>query len=149
MQLKTERLNLREVDWKDLDDIHALHSQPAVDRYNTIGLPADSKETKQFLAPIITDQQTQSRKRYGWVIIERLSERFIGFIGLNLSADRFRMGEIYFKLMPVSWGKGYATEAAKAVVRFGFEQLQLHRIEAGVATENNASIRVLEKLGMT
>jgi ribosomal-protein-alanine N-acetyltransferase len=149
MQLDTERLILREVNWNDLDDIHSLHSHPEVDKYNTIGIPANIKETEQLLAPIINDKQAQSRKRYGWVIVEKSSDIFVGFIGLNLSADRFRMGEIYFKLMPVSWGKGYATEAAKAVVRFGFEQLQLHRIEAGVATENRASIRVLEKLGMT
>jgi ribosomal-protein-alanine N-acetyltransferase len=149
MQLDTERLTLREVEWSDLHNIHSLHSLPAVDEFNTLGIPADVKETEQVLAPIIDDRHANPRRKYGWAIVERSSNTFVGLIGMNLSADRFRMGEIYFKLMPVSWGKGYATEAAKAVIRFGFEQLQLHRIEAGVATENKASIRVLEKLGMT
>ena len=51
--------------------------------------------------------------------------------------------------MPIYWGRGYATEAAKRVIRFGFEMLNLHRIEAGVATENKRSIKVLEKAGMS
>ena len=148
MQIATERLYLREVDWTDLANIHSLHSQPEVDRYNSIGIPVDERETKHYLAPMINDKQIQPRTKFGWVVIERLSNAFVGFIGLNLSADRFRLGEIYFKIMPGSWGRGFATEAAKIVVQFGFEQLHLHRIEAGVATENKASIRVLEKLGM-
>ena len=50
--------------------------------------------------------------------------------------------------MPAFWGKGYATEVVKTIIKFGFENLKLHRIEAGVATENTRSIRVLEKAGM-
>ncbi|MEL7219689.1 MAG: GNAT family protein [Bacteroidota bacterium] len=49
---------------------------------------------------------------------------------------------------PNHWGSGYATEAVQAILAFGFEQLQLHRIEAGVATANIASIKVLERVGM-
>ena len=58
------------------------------------------------------------------------------------------MGEIYFKFSPASWGRGYATEVAKALIKSGFGKMNLHRIEAGVATENIKSIRVLEKAGM-
>ena len=59
------------------------------------------------------------------------------------------MGEFYYKFHPDFWGKGFATETAKALIKFGFEEYNLHRIEAGVATENLASKRVLEKAGMT
>jgi RimJ/RimL family protein N-acetyltransferase len=59
------------------------------------------------------------------------------------------MAEIYFKLLPESWGNGFATELARRIFQFAFQDLGLHRIEAGVATENVRSIRVLEKLGMT
>ena len=148
-ELDTHRLLLRELEASAVHDIHLLHLLPEVDEFNTLGIPADIKETEQYLAPIIDGRLVRPRRKYGWTINEKSSNRFIGYIGLNLSADRFRLGEIYFKLMPASWGNGYATESAKAVIRFGFEQLQLHRIEAGVATENKASIRVLEKLGMT
>lgn len=72
----------------------------------------------------------------------------IGIAGMTLSNDRFKMGEFYYKLFPKFWGKGLATEMAKGLIKFGFEECQLHRIEAGVATQNAASIRVLEKSGM-
>ena len=68
---------------------------------------------------------------------------------MHLSNDRFRLGEIYYKFSPVNWGKGYATEVARCMVRTGFEKFGLHKVEAGVATENLRSVRVLEKAGMT
>ena len=68
---------------------------------------------------------------------------------MHLSADKFKLGEIYYKLHPSYWGKGYATEIAKSLVKFGFEKMHLHKVEAGVQTENIQSIRVLEKAGMT
>lgn len=56
---------------------------------------------------------------------------------------------MWYKLLPAHWGQGLTTEALKALISFGFDQLQLHRIEAGCAVENVASIRVLEKAGLT
>jgi ribosomal-protein-alanine N-acetyltransferase len=63
---------------------------------------------------------------------------------MNLSLDTFKLGEIYYKLLPTKWGAGYATELSKALIKSGFEIFKLHKIEAGVSTENIASIRVLE-----
>ena len=74
---------------------------------------------------------------------------FIGEAGLSVTNDRFRMGEIYYNLLPEFWGQGFATEAVKTIIKFGFEELRLHRIEAGVTTDNQMSIKVLEKVGMT
>lgn len=67
---------------------------------------------------------------------------------MTLSANRFMLGEIFYNLDPRFWGRGLGTETVKAMIRFGFEALKLHKIEAGVATENSRSIRVLEKAGM-
>lgn len=72
----------------------------------------------------------------------------IGTAGMFDSQDRFKIGEIYYKLIPEFWGKGYGTEVSRALIKFGFEVLKLHRVEAGVAIGNKASIRVLEKSGM-
>ena len=66
-----------------------------------------------------------------------------------LTADKYKMGEIYYKIIPKHWGKGYATEIAKALINYGFNDLKLHRIEAGAAVQNLKSLRVLEKIGMT
>ena len=69
--------------------------------------------------------------------------------GLNLASQKFKSGEIWYKLHPNYWGKGYATEALNRALDFGFDELKLHRIQAGCAVENIGSIRVLEKVGMT
>ena len=77
------------------------------------------------------------------------SGTFVGLAGLSLSYDKFKLGEIYYKLLPDHLGIGYATEVSKALIKSGFEDFKLHKVEAGVATENLKSIRVLEKSGMT
>ncbi len=147
--IKSDRLKLVEIAINDLEEIHYLHSKAEVDEFNTLGIPGNLRETKEFMQPIIKDQLSEKRKHICWTVREINKGDFIGLAGLVLSADRFKMAEIYFKLLPSFWGEGYATELATRIFRFGFEKLDLHRIEAGVATENNKSIRVLEKLGMT
>lgn len=73
----------------------------------------------------------------------------MGLAGMFLSNDKFKMGEFYYKFYPEFWGNGFATETAKELIKFGFQKYKLHRIEAGVATGNSASVNVWEKAGMT
>jgi len=148
MNLESERLQLIEISWKDLENIHHLHTIAEVDEFNTLGIPKNIEETKDVIRPIIDDQTLPVRRLYMWKIVEKSSGRFLGVCGLTLSRDKFRLGEIYYKLRPLFWGKGYATEVAQALIKAGFEDFDCHKIEAGVATENKASIRVLEKVGM-
>ncbi|NJN25939.1 MAG: GNAT family N-acetyltransferase [Cyclobacteriaceae bacterium] len=148
MNIETSRLILSEVSWDDVDDIHHLHSIAEVDEYNTLGIPASEVETREIIRPVMEDQQSECRKLYMWKIVRKIEGNFIGVAGLILSADRFRLGEIYYKLLPSSWGHGYATEVGRALIKSGFEHFKLHKIEAGVATENEKSVRVLEKLSM-
>lgn len=149
MNLTTARLLLRELVWNDLTDIHRLHSYPKVAQFNTLDIPRNQQTTREVMRPIIRNATEATRVHYGWTIRTADENLFLGEAGLNLSAPRHRRGEIFYKLLPEHWGRGYATEAAQALVRFGFGVLKLHRIEAGAATENHASARVLEKIGMT
>ncbi|MGB5383389.1 MAG: GNAT family N-acetyltransferase [Lutimonas sp.] len=142
------RLALMEVSLKDSEEIHALHSYPEVDEFNTLGIPKDLNETRDYLLHLINARADNPRKQFFWKIVLKRHGEFIGVAGLTLSADRFKKGEIYYKILPGYWGKGYATEAAKLLVEIGFNNFELHRIEAGVATQNKRSIRVLEKIGM-
>ncbi len=148
MELSSERLKLIEIGWEDVEDIHKLHSVPEVDEFNTLGIPADIEETKEIIRPVIENQDAEIQKLYMWKVIELYSGSFIGVAGLTLSANKFKLGEIYYKLHPSFWGRGYATEVAKRLIKSGFEDFNLHKVEAGVATGNVASIRVLEKTGM-
>jgi len=145
---ETGRLALKEVSWGDLENIHKLHSEPEVDRYNTLGIPENIEATKKVIRPAIKNQMHEVRKTIMWSIFRKKDNEFIGLAGMTLSADRFKLGEIYYKLLPASWGNGYGTEAARGLIKFGFEKMGLHKIEAGVATENIRSVKVLEKAGM-
>jgi len=148
MKLESSRLILKEISWNDLEDIHKLHSLQEVDEFNTLGIPKNIEETKEVIRPSIDAQNEIPQKSYTWKIILKESEEFIGLAGLKLSNDKFRLGEIYYKLMPFHWGKGYATEVSKTLIKSGFEHFHLHKVEAGVAIENIRSIKVLEKSGM-
>lgn len=149
MELESERLKLQEVTWDDLENIHHLYSFPEVDEYNTLGIPKNVEETKEIIRPMIDAQKEEDRKSYLWKIIRKDSNEFIGMAGITLSANRFRLGEIFYELLPSHWGSGYATEAVRILIKTGFDDFHLHKVEAGVATENIRSIRVLEKSGMT
>lgn len=149
ISLETERLLLIEISPDDLEMIHRLHSYPEVDEFNTIGIPKSLEETKQLLKSDFEAQTRYPRKSYTWKIVLKDSSKFIGLAGFSLSNDKFRLGEIYYKLAPEFWGKGYATEVAKRLINLGFEEFELHKVEAGVATKNSKSIKVLEKAGMT
>lgn len=149
MKLETSRLMLKEITESDIPELFTLHTIPEVDEFNTVGLLKNEEETRQIHQCYFDDQKKQTRKLYCWIIRLKKDNQFVGVAGMSLSADRFKMGEIYYKLLPKHWGKGYATETGRALIQVGFDTLKLHRIEAGVATENHKSIKVLEKLGMT
>jgi len=149
MEIQSERLTISEITWEDLDNIHWLHSKPEVDEYNTLGIPKNIDDTRKIMQSTIKDQRIDRRSEYQWSIKKTDDLVFIGLAGMRIYEERFRMGEIFYKLAPEFWGAGYATETARALLNFGFETLNLHRIEAGTATENINSIRVLEKIGMT
>ena len=85
---------------------------------------------------------------YDWAVVEKESGRMIGTCGFTTVNTDHDCGEIGYVLNPDCHGKGYATEAAYRVLRFGFERLGLHRIEAKFIEGNGASLRVMEKLGM-
>lgn len=149
MQITTSRIVLNEISWDNLEFIHQLHSIPEVDEYNTFGIPKSIEDTRELIKPIIEAQGKNNRAFYCWNIVLKTTHEYIGNAGLILSLDKFKLGEIFYKFAPDYWGKGYATEVCKALIKSGFDDFNLHKVEAGVATGNTASIRVLEKAGMT
>ena len=149
MNLESERLSITEISSLDIPDIHEMNSYPEVAQFNTIGIPSDLAQTASVLKSVMEDQSKTPRTNYGWTIRDKESGAFIGEIGMSVSRPKYAKGEIHYSLHPEKWGKGYATEAVKAILDFGFLHLKLHRIEAGVATANVKSIKLLEKVGMT
>lgn len=147
-RMETDRLKLREISWDDLEAIHDFNSIPEVDKFNTMGLPESIEETRQIVKTSIEAQNHIDRSNYEWKVVLKETGEMIGLCGLFLSNDKYKSGEIYYKLNPKYWNQGFATEIAKRLVKSGFEDFKLHRIEAGVAVNNFRSIKVLDKVGM-
>lgn len=147
-QILTKRTKLRPIVLSDLNAIHNLHSLPETDKYNTLGIPKNREETKSIIQPWVEENFLSEIKNYTFAIVERETGEFIGLFGLKLGSKKYKRAEVWYKIHIDFWNKGFATETLKAVISFGFNKLKLHRIQAGCAVENLASIKVLEKAGM-
>jgi sulfate adenylyltransferase large subunit len=145
--LTTERLILRDFVEDDWRAVHEYDTDPEVVRYMPWG-PNTEQQTKEFIAGAIRQQEEMPRRQYELAVVLRDTNRLIGACGLRLSRPDHHGGDIGYSFNRQFWGQGYATEAARAIIRFGFEQCGLHRIFATCDAQNVASGRVLEKLGM-
>ncbi|MBV9086219.1 MAG: GNAT family N-acetyltransferase [Acidobacteriaceae bacterium] len=141
--LSTERLILRPIAPEHKAAILSLISEREVAR-NLLRVPHPyfDHHFDEFMA-----QMAKSTTDAVFSIFLRDEERLCGGIGLHPAPEHHR-GELGYWLGIPFWGRGYATEAARAVVGYAFETLKLHRIYAGHFSGNEASGRVLEKIGM-
>jgi len=146
--LNSARLKLQLVTLADLDNIYKMQCNEQVAMYNTIGIPDNKEFTKTLIVNAIGDSDTYGKTNFWWTISIKETNEFIGEAGLNLSKFKYKSGEIFYGLHPVFWGNGYATEAVETILNYAFVDLDLHRITAGVATENINSIKLLERVGM-
>jgi len=148
IELSTERTRLRLIESSDLDSIHILHSLPETDKYNTLGIPDSIEETKSVIEPWVIENESSSPRNYTFAIENTTNDDFIGLFGLKPGKAKFKRAEVWYKIHPEYWNKGIATEVLGRIIDYGFNELKLHRIEAGCAVENIGSIKVLEKAGM-
>lgn len=145
--LETERLLLREYEEADAEAFLALNSNPDVMRF-TGDAPLVSLEQARsvLLEHPIADYRVHGYGR--WACALRESGEVIGFAGLKYLPEKSEV-DLGYRFLPTYWGRGLATEACKATIAYGFDTLELKQITALVRPENAASIRVLEKCGLT
>jgi RimJ/RimL family protein N-acetyltransferase len=146
--LETERLQLRAFAPEDLDAVHAMQSRPDVARYlywepRTETEARRSLEMKVESRAIRADGDTLSV-----AAVLRSTGALIGDCNLTLLSTEHGQGEIGFVVHPDHQGHGYATEAARRLLRVAFEDVGLHRVVGRLEARNAPSARVLEKLGM-
>jgi ribosomal-protein-alanine N-acetyltransferase len=152
MELITDRLVLREFVEDDWPAVLAYQSDPLYLRY-TQWTERTPEAVQSFVQVFIAQQEQQPRSKYQLVVTFKPTGQLIGNCGIRLEPPGVLSGEAHeaeigYELAPAHWGQGYATEAAREIVRFGFEELRAHRIGAWCVAENIASAHVLEKLGM-
>ena len=145
--LETERLRLRRPELDDAPAIQHLASDERIARTTSnIPHPYPDGLAAHFITTI-THPAWESGKDYTFAVTRRESGALIGMIGLHReNSNRAQMG--YWVGVPY-WNNGYATEAARRVIAFGFEDMGLHRVYAHYFVFNPASRRVMEKAGMT
>jgi [ribosomal protein S5]-alanine N-acetyltransferase len=144
--LKTERLDLREFVASDFDAVHAYASDPVVTRFTSWG-PNTLEETQEFLVRTFKTNQEMPRRSFTFGIVDRASGALFGSCGLEACDASGRHYSFGYCLHRGWWGRGFGSEAASALVEFGFEQLEAHRLWAQVFAGNTASARILEGLG--
>lgn len=146
--IETERLILRRFEFKDNESmrrnwisdekIQSMYSEPV---YST------AEEVKELLDKYIGSYERDDY--YRWAIVEKASGECIGQIAYFLVDSKNHFAEIEYCIGAAFQRRGYATEAAKAVIAYGFDRINLHKVQICTKTINKPSKRVIEKCGLT
>jgi RimJ/RimL family protein N-acetyltransferase len=143
--LHTARLRLRPFNDSDANALFALHSNATVLRYWDAPLWSERLRAERFITACreIAEAGTGTR-----LAVDRVSDgAFIGWCSLTRWNPDYRSASMGYCLDDAAWGHGYATEAARALLQWAFDTLEMNRVQAETDTRNAASARVLEKLG--
>jgi RimJ/RimL family protein N-acetyltransferase len=146
--IRLERVVLRPFVASDLAAIMDLESRPDVVRY--LMWPVMDRAAAERMLARRLDQTAIDGDDTAIVLAMTVppSDRMVGEFMLRLSSVEHRQGQIGWTLHPDVQGRGYATEAARELLRLGFDELGLHRISADADPRNGASLRIMERLGM-
>jgi RimJ/RimL family protein N-acetyltransferase len=145
--IETKRLILRHQVITDLDDLWALYRDPEITKYIP-DAPRSREEAKEELEWHMNGHPLHPELGL-WATIHKETGKFIGRCGLlPWTIDGQNEVEVAYTIAREYWGQGLATEAARAILHYGFEKLNLSRLISVIDSENNASRRVAEKIGM-
>jgi RimJ/RimL family protein N-acetyltransferase len=147
MQITTARLTLRDFREDDWQAMSAYWSDPRYQQFYPVHADSDGM-VRELVGRFTAAQALDPRRSWQLAILNPEDGRLIGNCGVRINDPELREASIGFELNPDCWGHGYATEAARAVVAVGFDEVGLHRIWAECVADNRASAHVLEKLGM-
>lgn len=141
---ETVHLQLRPITEADFDLYYLLNTEPEMMR--TIGWPRSAEQVREWLQQIPHDYARHPGLGR-WFTVEKASGAVVGLHMLKPLADSGHV-ELAYRLLPAFWGRGYATEMGRALVRYGFDVLHLPQIVGITSEDNLASQQVLEKCGL-
>jgi ribosomal-protein-alanine N-acetyltransferase len=142
--LETERLLLQRLKYEDAEEIfYAYASKEAATRFVSWPTHQSIRDTRQYVKYAVA--AWRAGIDYTFVIRERNTQRLVGSIGLLVNEGKIQFGYI---LSPTVWGRGFATEACRAVLNLARQLPDIYRIGTFVDVENVASVRVLQKCGL-
>jgi ribosomal-protein-alanine N-acetyltransferase len=143
--LETERLILRPLSADGVDSLHRISNEPNVRLYLWDNQPVSEATINDLIAQ--SDRMFSKEKIGVFGVRMRGREDLLGFCGF-VRLEGMEESELWYELTQKVWGRGLATEAAWACVRYAFEEAGMERVIAGADEPNTASLRVIEKLGM-
>jgi [ribosomal protein S5]-alanine N-acetyltransferase len=144
--LETERLVLRPLSADEEDSLHRISNEPNVRLYLWDNEPVSEATIQDLVAQ--SDRMLSEEKIGVFGVRMRGREDLLGFCGF-VRLEGMQEAELWYELTQKVWGRGIATEAAWACVRYAFEEVGMERVIAGADAPNTASLRVIEKLGMS
>ncbi len=143
--LRGQRVTLREFTAEDFPAVHSYGGDPEVTRYTLWG-PNEPEDTRGFLAWAMQSARAEPRTDYS--LAAQVDGELVGGAHLAILSGVHAAGDIGYVLRRDRWGEGLAQEAARLVLRLGFQELGLHRVQATCDPQNAASRHVLERIGM-
>ena len=146
--ITTDRLWLRDFHLADWPAVQIYAADPEVTRFVEWG-PNTPLESRRFVERATSLSYLHPRVDFELAIIHKLDQTLIGAVSLQIDDPVNRQGWIGYCLRRDAWGNGYATEAAYNLLNYAFAKLALHRVWATAAPDNQGSINILQKIGMT
>ena len=147
--LETERLVLRRFTVADVDNLVSLDADPDVTHFITGGIPSSRAEIEDEVLPEFLAYYERFEGYGFWAAVERTTGEFLGWFHFRpRDEDSLDEAELGYRLRKSAWGKGYATEGSRALIRKGFTEFGVQRVVAEAVAVNVASRRVMEKAGL-
>ena len=146
--LETPRLLLRRFTEEDVENLFQLDSDPDVMRYINGGRPTPRHMIEKEILPAYLDYHRRFQEFGFWAAIEKSTGDFLGWFHFLPNGETKEEAELGYRLRKSAWGKGYATEGSRALIRKGFSDLGVQRIFAETMVVNAGSRRVMEKAGL-
>ena len=146
--LRTQRLVIREFQPSDRQALLAIVRDP--DQIKHMLLFLDTEEQLDgFLSMVAEGARAEPRLQWHFAVEDAATGLFLGICSLMVEPDSPSSAELGYLFLRQAWGKGYATESSAAILELGFRRLGFHRVWGKCHTQNAASAKVMEKLGMT
>lgn len=143
--LETERLKLRQIRSEEAEDVFRMRTDSKAVEYLDIPAPRTVRDAYDLINKVARNFMEQKFPNWAITLKEDKDDKMIGYGGYVSRQKENARAELGYLLAPEYWGKGYMSEAMDAILRYGFEQMELHSIEAVVHPGNRASIKLLER----
>jgi len=146
-EITTERLKLRAYKSDDWERVHIYGSNPDFSKYELWG-PNSVDDTHKFVADMVEQSKSNPRYKFDFAVCMKENDLLIGGCGIRRESETSNVANLGWAINPEFQSNGFATEAARALIDFGFKELKLTVIYATCDTRNTQSFKVMEKLGM-